>query len=158
MENRFNDGNFLKRVVRELHPPLYMLMTQANGPIKIDSVGGKGQMVRAVKDKVETASQRSRLIAVVDSDKKFPDDQTSKEAGKLEEICQTYRVPCWILAKRESEIYLPPSLLKAYKRDKTNTTNKDHEKSAENLLIRRAKISESPKNRNRQSQGTNQFR
>ncbi len=116
MENEFSDGSFLKRTVRELDKSLSDHWNQdRRQPIEIDSVGGVTQMPRAVKQKITQNSVRTRLIVIADSDKKYPSDQESKGARKLRNICEENNIPCWILAKRAAENYLPSILLKAWK-------------------------------------------
>ena len=46
VENRISDGAFVKRVVKELDGALGQMWDRAGGPIRFDSVGGKGQMPR----------------------------------------------------------------------------------------------------------------
>lgn len=49
VENRHSDGAFVKRVVKELDKPLYRLWERKGEPVKIDSLGGHGQMEKEVK-------------------------------------------------------------------------------------------------------------
>ena len=114
VENRYNDGLFLRRIVDELDGPLSKLWDRPGGPIQIDSLGGIGQMPQEVQNKAEDRPYRPRLIAIADSDKISPSHQGSREAHELNKRCEKYKVPCWILAKREAENYLPLVLLKAW--------------------------------------------
>ena len=49
VENRNSDGAFLKRVVKELDKALHNYCQRTGNPIRLDSVGGKGEMPIAVK-------------------------------------------------------------------------------------------------------------
>ena len=50
-------------------------------------------------------------MAVIDSDRKGPGDSQSGDARRLRETCDEHGLPCWVLAKREAENYLPRALL-----------------------------------------------
>ena len=50
---------------------------------------------------------------IIDSDRKGPNDSLTPDAQKLEQMCRTQNVVCWVLAKREAENYLPRNLLAA---------------------------------------------
>ena len=115
VENRFSDGQFVKRIVDELCKPLSRLWAQPGDPIQIDSVGGVGQMSKVVKERINAKPYRPRLIAVADSDKSGPSAQVNDVAQNLRAACQEHNVSCWILAKRASENYLPRILLMAWK-------------------------------------------
>lgn len=114
VENRYSDGLFLRRIVDELDKPLSQLWDRPGDPIQIDSLGGIGQMPQEVRNRAENKSYRPRLIVIADSDKTSPSHQGSEKALELRERCEKYKVPCWILAKREAENYLPLVLLNAW--------------------------------------------
>lgn len=111
VENRDSDGAFLKRVVRELDKSLDRYWSNPREPIRLDSVGGAGQMPDEVERRVQRVPYRPRLVAISDSDRKGPGDKASVAARKLQRKCEELGVPCWILAKREAENYLPRILL-----------------------------------------------
>ena len=113
VENRFSDGAFVKRVVKELDQSLHKLWQRSTRPIRIDSVGGKGQMAREVTRRMQENPYRPRLVAIVDSDRTAPGAAPSAEAKRLQDTCNQYNLPCWVLAKREAENYLPRLLLSA---------------------------------------------
>jgi len=115
VENRFSDGQFVKRIMDELFKPLSHLWAQPGDPIQIDSVGGIGQMPDAVKEKIQNKPYKPRLIVIADSDRSRSAVQVSNAVQKLRKKCEEYNVPCWILAKRASENYLPRILLMAWK-------------------------------------------
>ena len=50
---------------------------------------------------------RQRLVAIIDSDRKGPNDTDSAAAPALRRQCERLGVSCWVLAKREAENYLP---------------------------------------------------
>ena len=112
VENRSSDGAFVKRVVEELDESLHDLWKRPGEPIRIDSVGGKGQMPQEVGGR-GSGRPRPRLVAIVDSDRKSPNDDASPDARRLLRACEKRGLPCWILAKREAENYLPRVLLLA---------------------------------------------
>ena len=114
VENRFSDGPFVERVVEELDKPLHTLWKQPGGPVRIVSIGGKGQMRQEVESRTSGKPYRPRLVAIVDSDRKSPDADASQEAQQLHSACVQRNLPCWILAKREAENYLPRVLLLAW--------------------------------------------
>ena len=111
VENRDSDGAFLKRVVRELDKPLDQYWSKPGEPIRLDSVGGVGQMSDEVEGRVQRVPYRPRLVAISDSDRKGPGDNASVAVRNLQRKCEDLGVPCWILAKREAENYLPRILL-----------------------------------------------
>ena len=115
VENRNSDGAFVKRVVIELDKQLHGYWKSPGEPVRIDSVGGKGQMPDEVKRRTEGGRYRPRLVAIIDSDRKGPNDNASRDARKLQRTCEKegvdVPVPCWVHAKREAENYLPRVLL-----------------------------------------------
>ena len=113
VENRFSDGAFVRRIVQELDEPVWTLWNQPGSPVRIDSVGGKGQMINEVKGRTQGPTFRPRLVAVIDSDRRAPDTRPITEARDLLRVCTRNNLPCWILAKREAENYLPRILLSA---------------------------------------------
>lgn len=113
VESRYSDGEFVKRVVKELDKSLQAVWDRPGEPVLIDSVGGKGQMVREVSRRTNGKPYRPRLVAIVDSDRKAPGDDASQDAQRLSATCTNENLPCWILAKREAENYLPRVLLNA---------------------------------------------
>ena len=115
VENRFSDGPFVERVVKELDESLRILWDRPGDPIRIDSVGGKGQMPQEVERRTSGKPYRPRLVAMIDSDRKSPDADASRDARRLLHACEKWDLPCWILAKREAENYLPRVLLLAWK-------------------------------------------
>ncbi len=112
VENRESDRAFLCRVVAELDRTLNRYWQINPPPIEFDSVGGKGQMQNEVMRRCQT-TPRPRLVVVVDSDRRGPNEQPSPEARRLLNGCTEHGVPCWVLAKREAENYLPRPLLDA---------------------------------------------
>ena len=113
VENRDSDGAFVARIVTELDKSLHGVWRREGEPIGFDSVGGKGQMPQAVEKRAGAVPYRPRLVAVIDSDRKGPGDSESKDARRLRETCDKRGLPCWVLAKREAENYLPRVLLGA---------------------------------------------
>lgn len=111
VENRFSDGAFVKRVVKELDQSLHTLWQRRGGPIRIDSLGGKGQMAQEVARRLQENPYRPRLVAIIDSDRKAPGAAASADARRLQDTCTRASLPCWVLAKREAENYLPIVLL-----------------------------------------------
>ncbi len=123
VESRFSDGPFVEYVVRELDESLRILWDRPGRPIRIDSVGGKGEMPKEVEHRTSGNPYRPRLVAMIDSDRKSPDANPSRDAQKLLRACDKPDLPCWILAKREAENYLPRVLLLA-----RQDVGKDHER------------------------------
>ena len=113
VENRFSDGAFVTRVVKELDESLHTLWELPGEPVRVDGPGGKGQMQREVQRRTHGMSYRPRLVVIVDSDREAPGTNPSKEARRLHRMCIQHSLPCWILAKREAENYLPRILLSA---------------------------------------------
>ena len=111
VENRNSDGAFVKRVVIELDKPLDKYRKKRGEPVQFDSVGGKGQMADEVERRTQDRPYRPRLVVIVDSDRKGAADEASSEARALCRKCANVGVPCWVLAKREAENYLPEILL-----------------------------------------------
>ena len=113
VENRGSDGAFLKRVVTELDPSLHRLWQRDGDPIRVDSVGGAGQMPQEVKRRASRGPSRGRLVAITDSDRKGPGDSPGQTARELRRVCEDRGIASWVLAKREAENYLPRVLLDA---------------------------------------------
>ena len=113
VENRITDGAFIRRVIRELDHSLHLLWGRPGEPVRVDSVGGKGQMHVEVERRVRKTDYRPRLVAIIDSDRKSPDARPSAAAVRLRRTCEVRNLPCWLLAKREAENYLPRPLLDA---------------------------------------------
>lgn len=111
VENRHSDGPFVERVVKELDHFLLGLWGRGGDPIRFDSVGGRGQMSEEVIARTRGLPYRPRLVAVIDSDRKGPEDTVSPEARALRRACEERGLSCWVLAKREAENYLPRMLL-----------------------------------------------
>ena len=113
VENRFSDGAFVERVMKELDQSLRTLWGRDGEPIRFDSVGGAGQMRQVVEAQTDGTPYRPRLVAVIDSDRKGPGDTESAAARDLRRACEAGGLSCWVLAKREAENYLPRILLDA---------------------------------------------
>ena len=113
VENRDSDGSFVERVVAELDRSLHGVWRRKGEPIQFDSVGGVGQMPQEVERRAGGVPYRPRLVAVVDSDRRGPGSTASQPARRLRQTCEDHGLPCWILAKREAENYLPRVLLDA---------------------------------------------
>lgn len=113
IENRFSDGAFVERVVKELDRSLRALWGREGEPVRFDSTGGVGEMQRVVEARTDRAPHRPRLVAVIDSDRKGPSDTESHAARNLHRACEERGLSCWVLAKREAENYLPHVLLGA---------------------------------------------
>ena len=113
VENRDSDGAFVARIVTELDKSLHGVWRREGKPIRFDSVGGVGQMRDEVERQASARPYRPRLVAVVDSDRQGPADSESEEARRLSKTCEHHGLPCWVLAKREAENYLPRVLLGA---------------------------------------------
>ena len=111
VENRNSDGAFLIRVVKELDKSLHRYWLRSGTPVRLDSVGGKGEMPDEIEHRSAQFPFRARLVAIIDSDRKGPNDNESRTARKLQRKCNKWNVPCWVLAKREAENYLPRILL-----------------------------------------------
>ena len=111
VENRISDGAFVRRVVAELDRSLHKLWRQQGGPIRFDSLGGTGQMCEEIERRTQGKPYRPRLVVIIDSDRRGPDDEASSTARRLLHKCDEQEIPCWVLAKREAENYLPRILL-----------------------------------------------
>ena len=111
VENRVSDGTFVKRVVTELDKSLHGLWRQPGEPVQFDSPGGVGQMLAEVERRTQGRRYRPRLVVITDSDRKGPGDKVSPAVRALCRRCKALGVPCWVLAKREAENYLPRILL-----------------------------------------------
>ena len=126
VENRISDGAFVKRIVTELDKPLHRLWQQTGDPIRFDSLGGAGQMPGEVERRTRGKPYRIRLVAIIDSDRKDPNDTDSDTAQALCRQCEKVDVSCWVLAKREAENYLPRILL-----GKRQDSGADHDQLVE---------------------------
>ena len=111
VENRISDGAFVKRVVTELDKPLHRLWQRQSEPVQLDSVGGVGQMQAEVERRTQGRPYRPRLVVIADSDRKGPGDAANPTVRALCRRCEALSVPCWVLAKREADNYLPRVLL-----------------------------------------------
>jgi hypothetical protein len=125
VENRDSDGAFLERVMAELDRPLWRWWSQNPSPAELDDRGGKGQMLNEVR-RLEGRNPRPRYVVVVDSDRRKPGDEPSAEAQRLHRACESMGIPCWVLAKREAENYLPRDLL-----DQRPDVGREHRRQVE---------------------------
>ena len=126
VENQISDGAFVERVVKELDNALCSLWNRQGNPVRIDSVGGVGQMGEWVERWAQRMPYRPRLVAIIDSDKKGPDAPGSVASRKLHSVCEKLNLSCWVLAKREAENYLPRILL-----DERKNVGSDHSQLVE---------------------------
>ena len=126
VENRHSDGAFVERIVKELDNGLRNLWRRPGRPIRIDSVGGTGQMPAEVQRRAQGTQVRPRIVGVADSGKRSPEDSPNREARKIDRAFKAADLPCWILAKREAENYLPRVLLNR-KRD----AGEDHRRTVD---------------------------
>jgi hypothetical protein len=110
VENRVSDGAFLKRIIEAMGGSLRTWWSRSGDPACIDSLGGRGEMRKEVEARARSVP-RPRLVVIVDSDRRGPDEPAHDEARQLERRCTQLGFPCWVLAKRESENYLPQELL-----------------------------------------------
>lgn len=114
VENRHSDGAFLRRVFHELDRPLSRWFRDSFAALRFDSVGGSGNIPKEVQDRCQTSVPGGpRLVVIADSDRDRP-GAPHQTARKIKTTCKRYEIPCWILAKREAENYLPERLLRAY--------------------------------------------
>lgn len=111
VENRNSDGAFVERAATECDRALGRLWRRSGRPVQVDSTGGIGELPEEIERRCQGRAVRPRLVVVVDSDRKAPDMDESPEARRVRKVCEAYGVPCWVLAKRESENYLPRALL-----------------------------------------------
>ena len=111
VENRNSDGAFVRRIVAELDRALHRVWQLTGDPIRIDSLGGAGEMPAEVARRTQDALYRPRLVVIADSDRRGPDDDESDAARRLRRTSETHGVACWVLAKREADNYLPRILL-----------------------------------------------
>ena len=111
VENRISDGAFVKRVVTEIDKSLHRLWQRPGGPIRLDSLGGVGQMRKEIERRALGMPYRPRLVTIIDSDRKGPNDTDSAVADAVRRKCAALNISCWVLAKREAENYLPRILL-----------------------------------------------
>ena len=68
-------------------------------------------MAQEVARRLQENPYRPRLVAIIDSDRKAPGAAASADAQRLQDTCTQASLPCWVLAKREAENYLPIVLL-----------------------------------------------
>ncbi len=111
VENRNSDGCFAWRVVTECDRALGRLWRRPGDPIRPDSVGGSGGIPQEIARRARGTQLRPRLVVIVDSDRKAPDSEESRQARAVRRAAEKHGIACWILAKRESENYLPRDLL-----------------------------------------------
>ena len=111
VENRNSDGSFVRRIVAETDSSLNKLWQRPGRSIRLDSVGGAGEIPNEIARRVDEVPYRPRLIAITDSGRKSPEDDESVDAKRVRTACTKYGVSCWVLAKREAENYLPRVLL-----------------------------------------------
>lgn len=111
VENRNSDGAFVRRVATECDKALSRLWRRPGNPIKLDSLGGLGEMPVEIERRAQIEKFRPRLVVIVDGDRRFPAAEEPPRVKAVRKACEANGVACWILAKRESENYLPRALL-----------------------------------------------
>ncbi len=126
VENRFSDGAFVRRLIKELASDIHRLWAQFGEPIRLDSLGGIGQIQKEVKRRCQNLPFRPRLVVIADSDRKHPNASANRSACKLYRRCRQENLFCWVLAKRTSENYIPLILLRKWRH-----THSDHRRLIE---------------------------
>jgi len=86
VENQINDGKFIGHIFKEIAPEISELL--ALGAIRIDSIGGIGQMPHLIQYLLSKNSCQYRLITIADSDKKSASSQESSSAQNLRDLCK----------------------------------------------------------------------
>ena len=85
VENRNSDGAFLERVVQELDKQLHGHWRRPGKPIRLDSVGGLGQMPDEVERRVQRERYRPRLVAIGESDPR----RVERWSGRQRQRCRS---------------------------------------------------------------------
>ena len=116
VENRINDGEFLRAVLRVVDPDLVDLIDTPDAPLQFEHGGGKAEILKLLRDRVARSDATSippRLVILVDSDSKFPGHVTA-ETRQLLDQGEYSDVPVLVLEKRSIENYIPDRTLEHY--------------------------------------------
>ena len=93
VENRNSDGVFVERVVAALDRALNALWQRPGRPIRIDSLGGAGEMAAEIERRTRDLPYRPRLVAIGDSDRKGPNDDLITYEGHPARSSQRFTSP-----------------------------------------------------------------
>jgi hypothetical protein len=118
VENRLNDGKFLRHMLGPVDTDLVTAMVRARAPMVFENGGGKAEILNQLRDRIITAATRpvpERLVVLVDSDARFPGHRTSETADILA-AGQALGAPIVVLQKRSIENYIPDRVLHDYAR------------------------------------------
>lgn len=133
VENATSDRLFLNSIFKNFIPECDNInIAIRNRWINIIGPGGKNEIKKTINNELRKyRSEKScndiyvRAIVIIDSDKKFPDDDIGKAQIELEQYCVDKNIVCHILSKREIENYIPfeafehlsdKSIVKEYKK------------------------------------------
>lgn len=114
VENSAGDGELLRSMLSCAWPEVEQLLDDRL--LLFAHAGGKAEAINQVEvrlKEVERTGVPLRIIALVDSDSKFPADP-GLDTGKVKRCCEEAEVPLHVLWKRKIENYLPDRVLDAY--------------------------------------------
>jgi len=106
MENR-RDWSVIEAAIR-VYDKQRIAEAYAQGWLEPVGCGGKGEVLPAIK----WQPAKARLAVFVDSDKESPDDPIKKEQKNIKRECESRKIPCHILEKREIDNYIPDQIFK----------------------------------------------
>ena len=116
MENKINDGDFLRAVLRVVDPDLVALIDTADPPLQFQHGGGKAEILKLLRDRITRTAATGippRLVILVDSDARFPQHVTAETRQLLNDGARS-QVPVMVLEKRSIENYVPDRTLEHY--------------------------------------------
>lgn len=111
VENKDSDGKFIRNIYNYFSQNKFEKMEKDN---KIQIIHGSGGNVKL---SIEAFTNPCRLLGIVDSDKKYPDDSIGQKKDKQEliKICNERGFHLIILERREIENYIPDKAIKKWK-------------------------------------------
>lgn len=115
VENATSDRLFLNSIFKNFMPECEKInFAFRNRWIELNGPGGKNEIKKAINNKLRKfRTEKScndiylRAIVIIDSDKKFPDDDIGNSQIEIEAYCLEKKISCHILNKREIENYIP---------------------------------------------------
>lgn len=125
VENGESDGAlldiFVEKCAEEGFRSLWLnAMASTPRPVVVESAGGVGEFCGRISKLATDASREKRelrLIAVCDSDARWPGDSTNtsrRDVERVGECCKQHGITHIVLKKRSAENYIPDDVVRAY--------------------------------------------
>lgn len=116
LENSYNDSFFFNSLLENFHKQGKLIKKLKQNGLFEYEMGGGSAVQHLLKTKMDSFSGDNfkkesykylRCFVLIDSDRKYPNDDFKQEIKDLISFLNQIEVPCHVLEKREMENYLP---------------------------------------------------